>query len=130
MKKLDKIDVGMKGIVVLEISVNDDGTKWSKIKYCRKGSPRYGWVASRYLSPAYASYNAAKRYKVVNISYNDTLNMRSGPGKEYIKLGEISANANNITLLQCRRSTKGGRWCKIRYDIQEGWVSALYLLEQ
>jgi len=128
--KIDELENGLNGIVILDRSVNDDGTKWAKIKYCRNGTPKYGWVATRFLVPSYTTYVAAKYYKVVNISRDDTLNMRSGPGREYQKVGEIPPHEDTLTLLQCAPSTRGGRWCKVRYGYQEGWVSALYIREK
>jgi uncharacterized protein YgiM (DUF1202 family) len=127
---IDKLDGKIGVITILDQAVNNDGTKWSKIKYCRNGVPNYGWVASRYLVPAYASYKVAKRYRVINVKRNDTLNMRFGPGSQYKKIGEIPANAKDLTLEQCKLSTKGGRWCKVKYKANSGWVSALYIQEQ
>ncbi len=129
MNRIDEIDAKTGGIVTLDTSVNTDGTQWSKIKYCSNGSPRYGWVVSRYLVPAYTSYSVSKHYKVINISKDDTLNMRSGPGSEYSKISEMPFNVKKLILLECLKSTKGGRWCKVRYNTYEGWVSALYLRE-
>ena len=82
---LDKIDAKIGAITILDTSLNSDGTKWSKVKYCRKGVPRYGWVASRYLVPAYTSYNKIKQYRVINLKKGDTLNLRTGPGSQYKK---------------------------------------------
>ena len=129
-RKIDEIVAKIGVVTILDTSVNSDSTEWSKIKYCRKGSPRYGWVASRYLVPAYSSYSNTKHYKIIHVKQNDTLNMRSGPGSEYQKIGELASSSSNLTLLQCTKSTKGGRWCKIKQGTQEGWVSALYLKEQ
>ena len=76
-----------------------------------------------------------KRYKVINVSYNDTLNVRKTPhATTYNKIAELLPNAKNIKIIKCKYNKKGTKWCKIHhtdygYSIL-GWVIARCLLPQ
>ena len=62
-------------------------------------------------------------YKVVNVAYDDTLNVRTEPYvTNYNKIGELSPNATNINLLYCKKNNNGTTWCKIQYGSLMGWV--------
>lgn len=62
-------------------------------------------------------------WKVVNVAENDVLNIRSGPGVRFRKIGAIpSGSGCVIKIRQCKRN-----WCRINYISQKGWVSSRYL---
>ena len=85
---------------------------WSKISY--NGST--GYVSSQYLSDNTTSTNTTTKYVTAT-----TLNVRSGAGTSYSKLGKLEYK-EKVTVL----STSNG-WAKINYKGQAGYVSSSYL---
>jgi len=77
----------------------------------------------------------AKKYKVINVSYNDTLNVRKNPyATAYNKIAELLPDAKNIEIIECVHNKRGTKWCKIQhtdygYKIL-GWVVARCLVLQ
>ena len=62
-------------------------------------------------------------WKVVNVASYDVLNIRSGPGARYSKVGAIPAGSGCVIKTgQCRKN-----WCRVSYIDQKGWVSLRYL---
>ena len=52
-----------------------------------------------------------------------SLNLRTGPGTDYGRIGELPANACDVTSLnQCING-----WCVVQRNIEIGWVSSRYL---
>lgn len=66
-------------------------------------------------------------YKVINISSNDTLNVREDTGTVYKILGELPFNAKNIAVSKCIPNDAGKEWCKIQYGSLIGWVRSKYI---
>ena len=62
-------------------------------------------------------------WKVVNVAKWDVLNIRSGPGVRFQKVGEIPAGSACVSRTkECR-----GRWCRVSYADYTGWVNVRYL---
>ncbi len=62
-------------------------------------------------------------YQVVGVAADDALNIRSGPGAAYPRIGSIpSGSACVIRQGACSRS-----WCKVSYAETKGWVNTRYL---
>jgi len=62
-------------------------------------------------------------YRVTGVAPDDVLNMRSGPGVSYAKVGAIPSGSGCVLKSRkCRR-----RWCKVSYAGQSGWVYTRYL---
>lgn len=84
-------------------------------------------------------------YRVVDVAYDDTLNMRIGPSANHPKIGEIAPGADGIANLGCqgglsldewqnateeeRASSRSARWCLVGVDRVVGWASSRYLAE-
>lgn len=117
-------------IEVLECKLNYKGKKWCIIRHKERGYALLGWVSARFIAPSNTSYVSGKRYRVVKVRSDDTLSVRDGSGMEYYKIGDLPYNAESIKIIRCQKSTKGGKWCKIKYHSINGWVSAAHLQEQ
>ncbi len=63
-------------------------------------------------------------WSVRNIAANDTLFVRSGPGKANPEVGELAYNASGITLYGCT-----GSWCQVQYGCISGYAFGDYLTE-
>ena len=62
-------------------------------------------------------------WKVVNVAQHDVLNIRTGPGAYYSKVGGIPSGSGCVIKTgQCKRN-----WCKISYAGSKGWVANRYL---
>ncbi len=65
----------------------------------------------------------ARAWRVVNITPNDTLNIRSGPSTAYPVLGEAPPGAGGLVELgPCLQG-----WCNIQYGAVIGWVSGRFI---
>lgn len=62
-------------------------------------------------------------YKVVGVSYDDVLNVRSGPSVRYRIVGAIPPD----TACVVRTGPRRGNWVKISYADAKGWVNGRYL---
>ena len=61
-------------------------------------------------------------WRVVSINARDHLNVRSGPGANYGKLGELAYNAAGFGVTGCRAG-----WCEVQYGCLKGFVSGKYV---
>ncbi len=62
-------------------------------------------------------------WKVVNVAAHDSLNVRTGPGVGYSKIGAIpSGSACVLKSSECK-----GKWCRVAYGELIGWVNTGYL---
>ena len=65
-------------------------------------------------------------WRVINISWNDVLNIREGPGTDYGIVYGMPPDARGISLGRC---VQRGRlvWCVVRYKCHSGWAARKYL---
>lgn len=114
---LGKLKKGTKVYVISEAS------GWSKINYNGKDA----YVSSRYLSSISQNNNntskpstpeSVKETKEVNTA---SLNVRSGPGTNYSKLGNLK-KGEKVGVL-----SESNGWSKINYNGRESYVSSQYL---
>ncbi len=112
---LEKLKKGTK------VSVISENNGWSKINYNGKEA----YVSSRYLSSISPNNNndtskpeSIKETKEVN---TDSLNIRSGPGTNYSKIGTISKGSKVGVI------SESNGWSKINYNGKEAYVSSKYL---
>jgi uncharacterized caspase-like protein/uncharacterized protein YraI len=63
-------------------------------------------------------------WSVQNIATDDTLFVRSGPGKSYPEVGELAYNASGISVGSCE-----GKWCRIEYGCISGYAFGDYLTD-
>ena len=66
-------------------------------------------------------------YKVIKVQGRDTLTIRIGPGKQYKKVGSISATANGIKITGPAIKIRNSNWAPIKYSNINGWVNRGYL---
>ena len=104
-----------------KVSVISENNGWSKINYNGKEA----YVSSRYLSSISQNNNndtskpeSIKETKEVN---TDSLNVRSGPGTNYSKLGTLSKGSKVGVI------SESNGWSKINYNGKEAYVSSQYL---
>ena len=87
-----------------------------------------GRKQNAYLPGGNTSASGGETARVTGIAANDVLNVRSGPGTNFRKVGAL-ANRDRVKILQCQ--TQGStRWCEIEMmtDMRErGWVNGRYL---
>lgn len=102
------------------LSVLDEEEGWIKVLY----RDQVGWMKSDYLvDPSQIDHTLSREseptsVKVVTVA---ALNVRSGPGTDYDRLGLISGGSL-ITVLQ-----EEGGWSQIEYGENMGWVYSEYL---
>jgi LysM repeat protein len=66
-------------------------------------------------------------YKVIKVQSRDTLTIRIGPGKQYQKVGSISATANGIKITGPAIKIRNSSWAPIKYNNINGWVNRGFL---
>ena len=97
------------------------------------GDSRSQKIYDTYLKSSDTSNHTTKSryYKVKGIRSDDTLSVRENAGTMYRKIGDLPFDAINVERLICKKSARGGTWCKIKYqsykDTIIGWVSEKYL---
>jgi len=96
--------------------------------------------------PAWATADGPEYWMVTGVKSNDVLNIRTGPGAKYQKIGAVPHNGRRLANLGCkggfknvvewekaspaeRRAARYKRWCQIRYRGVTGWVAGWYLRE-
>jgi len=131
-RKIDELAYDTRNIKVIRCKLTYNGREWCRVRH---PSIYTGWVSARYITPQYRSYNSDnlsydRRYRVVNIRSDDTLNVRSDAGIYNRKVDELYYNARNIKVLRCKYTPRGVKWCKVSHpSIYSGWVSARYIRE-
>lgn len=88
---------------------------WWRVQY---GENSYGYSSATYIK------EVAGSVKYVNIS-SGTLNVRSGAGSDYSKIGSLNKNEQVLVL------SVSGNWSYILYDgVKTGYVSSWYLSDK
>lgn len=83
----------------------------------------FGATAWALFSGPVTAQPAAERYRVVGVSAEDVLNIRTGPSARYPVAGAMPHDARGIRGLgSCVQG-----WCHIRYGSVMGWSSARFL---
>ena len=101
------------------------GNVWYKIQYT---SSKTGWIISSLgiltdtsTTTKTTTTTAAAKNKNVIISGNP-VNVRSGAGKNYSKIGSTS-KGKKFTLLDTKKDSSGTKWYKIQYTSSKvGWI--------
>lgn len=95
--------------------------------------------------PAGATADGPDYWRVTGVAANDVLNMRGGPSRHALKIGEIPHDADGLTNLECvgemslveyqeateaeREAARHRRWCLVLYRDWVGWVAGRFLEE-
>ncbi len=78
------------------------------------------------LLPLVTILGVASTCRVINVSWDDTLNVRIKPTVYSQKIGELAPDLRGMELLYCKRG-----WCKIKYvnysSVVIGWVRSKYI---
>ena len=90
---------------------------WAKVKY----NGVIGYVHADYLSKSTSTDNSTSQSTTQYVNAKEGLNVRSGAGTNYSKIGKL-AYKEKVTVL----STANG-WSKINYNGKTGYVSSTYL---
>ncbi|MEO0782325.1 MAG: SH3 domain-containing protein [Pseudomonadota bacterium] len=78
--------------------------------------------------PAVASaQNLPALYDVDGVAQSDTLNVRAGPSTEFDVIDTLSANAEDVEVVDVNAS---GEWALIIVEEQAGWVALRFLKRQ
>ncbi|HEV7251740.1 MAG TPA: hypothetical protein VGN97_01375 [Mesorhizobium sp.] len=75
--------------------------------------------------PAHAQIDASY-VKVDRIAQGRVLWVRSGPGRNFKRIGFLPHNARHIRSYGCKEIGTG-YWCEIRYRGTRGWASGRFL---
>lgn len=103
---------------------DDEGQPWKEIDFY--GTP--GWVAAWLLTNDTCLLEAPADYCVIDTACTDRLNVRSGPGGTYQKLGSLPFDAVGIQATGATSTDGEGRtWRQIRFRGDIGWVASWLL---
>ncbi|MEM7301613.1 MAG: hypothetical protein AAF468_11070 [Pseudomonadota bacterium] len=69
-------------------------------------------------------YSPELTYQVYRVANWDVLNMRSGPGANYQKVGALGPYERGIYIQTCARHA---RWCLVSAGARQGWVNMKFL---
>ncbi len=65
-------------------------------------------------------------FRVADVDYDDTLNIRSGPSENFSPIGRLQPQERGVRIIgPCR-----GDWCPIQHGAVSGWVNRYYLAEE
>lgn len=72
---------------------------------------------------ALAEQGGPSAFKVVNVSANDVLNIRSGPSADHAIVAELQPDSRGIVVTgSCR-----AQWCPVQHEIGSGWVNRRFI---
>lgn len=103
-----------------KVTIKGESNGWYKIDY--KGKD--GWSSGKYIkvvSGGSSSGTVAQQGEVYNLGSARTLNIRSGPGTNYSRIGSLPRGAT-MTI-----KSESGSWYKIDYKGKDGWGHKSYI---
>ena len=83
-------------------------------------------IQSPPLPPAEQS-RSSHLYSISGIAPGDTLNVRTGPGANYVVADKLAANRKDIQIIGDSVMNGPTEWIHIMYDGKAGWVSKQFL---
>ncbi len=125
-KKYDKLGTAAKGdvITVLAKVKNTDNAYWYKFKM---NSGKYGYVHSNYVQ---LGVGVSFKMGTITTDSGINLNVRSGAGTGYSKLGSIPSGSV-VTVLGSKKDTSGKLWYKYQFSSSKlGWICSDYVKVQ
>lgn len=113
------------GVHATGLAANDDeGQPWEEIDYYGG----LGWVAAWLLTSNACSLEAPADYCVIDTVCTDRLNVRTGPGGSYQKLGSLPFDAVGVQATGASSTDGDGRtWRQIRFRGDLGWAASWFL---
>ena len=119
-EKLGTLEKG-KTITVLASVKNTDGGVWYKYKY---SSSQYGYIHSSYVQ---LGTGVTSKIGTVTTDSGISLNVRSGAGTGYSKLGSL-ASGSMVTILGSQKDSNGKLWYKYQFSSSKvGWICSDYV---
>jgi uncharacterized protein YraI len=113
------------GVHATGVGASDgDGQWWKEIDYFGG----QGWVASWLLTANACAVASPTDYCVTDISCLERLNIRSGPGVSYQKLGSIPFNMVGVQGTGASTTDPDGKtWVQVRFRGSLGWAASWLL---
>ncbi len=96
-----------------------NGVKWYKISYGSKT----GYVSSQFVKINTAAPSTKTSTGTVN---SGPLNVRSGPGTTYGKIGSLE-KGKTVTITGTKTASNGAKWTMIKFGTKTGYVSSQYI---
>lgn len=110
-------------VTIVAKTTNSSGNVWYKYQY---KSGKYGYIYSQYVSVTAANGETALTNKKATVT-DGPLNVRSGPGTNYSKLGKL-AKGKSVTLVSQVNTSAGTVWYKYKYDSSRyGYIYSQYV---
>jgi hypothetical protein len=78
-------------------------------------------------TPSVTSIPTPVLYRVINVTGNETLNIRSGPGIKYKVIAVIPNNGTGIQITGGGVQVDNAIWVPIIYNGKSGWVNSYYI---
>ena len=116
--KIGKISKG-KTITVLTQKTNSKGEKWYKFKF---SSSKYGYVSAKYVKLKSSAADKVTSFTRKAKVKSDTLNVRSGAGGSYSKLGTLK-KGNVVYITKKVKKASGDIWYQITYNGKKAYVN-------
>ena len=119
-EKLGTLEAG-KAITVLTKIINTSGDNWYKYKI---SSGKYGYVSAEYVQ-----IGTAKSFKMGTVTTDSgvSLNVRSGPGTGYSRLGSL-ASGSVVTVNGSKKDSNGKQWYSYEFNsAKDGWICSDYV---
>lgn len=103
---------------------DDDDRLWVQIE----DGLSTAWVASWYLTPGPCTAGTAVTACVVDTDCTERLNVRTGPGVEFARLGSLPFDAVGVAATGVTAEDADGRtWWQIEFRGDLGWAASWYL---
>lgn len=117
-RRLGSLGPGQCGMNVEAVEGN-----WTYIRGSSRGRNIQGWVNNRYLSAWETGSGPSESYQcVVNVAWNDRLNIRAGRSARTAVLGSIPPDQCGVEV----RRQRGG-WKRVYFNGVTGWAAGRYL---
>lgn len=117
-RRLGSLAPGQCGMNVEAVEGN-----WTYIRGSAFGRNIQGWVNNRYLAPWRTGGGPSRSFQcVVNVAWNDRLNIRAGRSARTAIIGSIAPDQCGVEV----RSRRGG-WKRVHFNGVTGWAAARYL---
>lgn len=122
-RKVGYIPPNQSCVVYLNQLREKNSQTWVTITY--KGVK--GWVNLYHLRQLPRGKCPKRYYKVINVSDDDVLNMRSTASHNGRKIGQIPPDENCLPQLDQSYASNSQKWVMVRYKNIKGWVNSYFL---
>ena len=122
--KLGSVSKGKKLKYLGKTSTDDRGVKWYKVSYNGDSA----WISSRYSKKGGSSGGGSSGggSSSGSVTATGSVNLRTGPGLDYSKLGSVSEGTKLKYLGKTSTDDRGVKWYKVSYNGGSAWISSRY----